>query len=203
MNLEIPVNAAGRIGKLLKSIIMKLLLLLVAVSVQLHAQCQDEALIIKGSTKLSRDMTPKQIIDTLNARFSNAHDVKYYKIPPDAASKGWTISKEDNLGSDQTIDYYTITFNRDGFKYYALFAANGRLIRSKHEENIEQLPDAVKFSIKALGEQHPGYKVVSKKYFRNINSSSDEEYYEIIAQKGDEKRSLYYKVDGTLLEIKD
>ena len=178
---------------------MKLLLLFVAVSVQLHARCQDEALIIKGSTKVSRDMTPKQVVDSLNAKFPNAHAVKYYKIPPDAVSKGWTISREDNLNPDMTIDYYTITFDRDGFKYYALFEADGRLVRSKHEERIDKLPEAITFSLKALGEQHPGYKVVSKTYFRNLSASSEEEYYEVIAQKGDEKRSLYYKADGTLL----
>lgn len=182
---------------------MKLLLLFIAVFAQLHARCQDEALIIKGSTKVSRDMTPRQVIDSLHARFPNAHAVKYYKIPPDAVSKGWTISREDNLSTDETIDYYTITFKRDDFKYYALFEADGRLIRSKHEEKVDQLPEAIKFSVKALSERYPGYKVVSKKYFRNLSASSEEEYYEIIAQKGEEKRSLYYKADGTLLEIKD
>ncbi len=182
---------------------MRSLLLFAAVLVQLHARCQDEAVIIKGSTKLSRDMTPRQVIDTLNARFPNAHAVKYYKIPPDAVSKGWTISKEDDLSGDQTIDYYTVSFKRDDFKYYALFEADGRLIRSKHEEKIDELPEAIKFSIRALSEQHRGYKVVSKKYFRNLSASSEEEYFEIIAQKGEEKRSLYYKADGTLLEIKD
>ena len=182
---------------------MKPLLFVIAAAVAaLEARSQDEAVIIRASTKLDKNMTSQQVIDSLNARFPNAHAVKYFKIPPDAVNKGWTVSKDDNLGTHETIDYYTVTFKRDGFNYYALFRADGTLVRSKHEENIDQLPDAVKFSIKSLQDQHPGYKIVSKKYFRNINGSTDEEFYEVIAQKGDEKKSLYYKADGTLLEIK-
>jgi hypothetical protein len=182
---------------------MKQLLFVIAAALaSLGALSQDEAVIIRGSTKIDRNMTSQQVIDSLNARFPNAHAVKYFKIPPDAVNKGWTVSREDNLGTNEAIDYYTVTFKREGFNYYALFQADGTLVRSKHEEKVDQLPDAVKFSIKALQEQHPGYKVVSKKYFRNISGSTDEEYFEVIAQKDQVKKSLYYKADGTLLEIK-
>ena len=181
----------------------KVLFLTMALFVHPHARSQDEGVIIRGSIKVSKKMTPQQVIDSLNARFPNAHAVRYYKIPPDAVQKGWTISKEDNLNHDESIDYYTITFKRDDFNYYGLFAADGRLIRSKQEQTVNQLPEAVKFSIKALGDQYPGYKVVSKKYFRNLDASSEEEYYEVIAQKDGKKKSLYYEPDGTLLALKD
>ena len=182
---------------------MKQLLFVIATAIaSMEARSQDEVTIIRASTKIDRSMTSQQVIDSLNARFPNAHAVKYFKIPPDAVNKGWTVSREDNPGADETIDYYTVTFKREGFNYYALFKADGTLVRSKHEEKVDQLPEAVKFSVKALQEQHPGYKVVSKKYFRNINSSTDEEYFEVIAEKDQVKKSLYYKSDGTLLEIK-
>ena len=181
----------------------KVFFLAMVLFVHPHAWSQDESVIIRGSIKVSKKMTPQQVIDSLNARFPNAHAVRYYKIPPDAVQKGWTISKEDNLSPDQSIDYYTITFKRDDLKYYGLFAADGRLIRSKQEQKADQMPEAVKFSIKALGEQYPGYKVISKKYFRNLDASSEEEYYEIIVQKDGRKKSLYYEPDGTLLALKD
>src|ERR1700744_1029196 len=80
--------------------------------------CQDEAVIIHASTKVSRKMTPQQVVDSLNARFPDARSVKYYKIPADAAKKGWTVSKDDNLRSGESIDYYTITFKRNDLDYY-------------------------------------------------------------------------------------
>lgn len=175
----------------------------VVILAQLYAQAQDEAVIIHASTKINRKMTPQQVVDSLNARFPDAHSIKYYKIPADAAKKGWTVSKEDNLQPGETIDYYTITFKRADLDYYGLFRADGRLIRSKEEQKADKLPGPVKFSIQALGEQHPGWTVVSKKYFKNLDSESMEEYYEIVAKKGDTKKSLYYKPDGTLMEIKD
>jgi len=181
----------------------KMLFLAMALFLHPRARSQDESVIIRGSTKVSKKMTPQQVVDSLNARFPNAQAVRYFKIPPDAVQKGWTITKEDNLSPDYSIDYYTITFRRDDLKYYGLFAADGRLIRSKQEQTANQLPESVKFSIKALGEQYPGHKVISKKYFRNLDASSEEEYYEVIVKKDGKKKSLYYKPDGTLLALKD
>ena len=179
-----------------------LLLGMIAIGV-LQAWSQDEAVMIQASTQVGKNLTPKQVVDSLNARFPDARSVKYFKVPADAAKRGWTVSKEDNLTPGETIDYYTITFKRADLDYYGLFAADGRLIRSKEEATTDKLPEAVKFSIKALGEQHPGYKVVSQKYFKNLDASSMEQYYEIIAEKDGKKKSLYYKPDGTLLEVKD
>jgi hypothetical protein len=182
---------------------MKKLILIVAIAlISFLGRAQDEAVIIKGSTKISHDLTPQQVIDSLNKRFPDANSVKYYKVSQQAVANGWTISKEDNLSHDTQIDYYTITFKSANLNYYGLFAADGRLIRSKQEHSVDDLPEKIKFSIKSLAAAHPGYKVVSKKYFKNLDASTSEEYYEIIAQKGDEKRSLYYKADGTLLEFK-
>ncbi|HEY4286614.1 MAG TPA: hypothetical protein VGN00_05900 [Puia sp.] len=182
---------------------MKKLFLFSAVALLcLSVRAQDEAVIINGSKKISRKLTPQQVIDSLTSRFPDAHSIKYYKVPPDAASKGWTVSKEDNLTSGETVDYYTISFKRADLQYYGLFAPDGRLIRSKQEESADNLPEPVKFSIKSLGAEHPGYKVISKKYFKNIHSSTSEEYYEIIAENGNEKKSLYYRPDGTLVQIK-
>jgi hypothetical protein len=182
---------------------MKKYLLFVAIALlSMYARSQDDELVIRGTKKISRDLTPQQVVDSLNKRFPNAKAIEYYKVPADAAARGWAISKENDLDANETIDYYTISFKRDDLKYYGLFNANGKLIRSKMEESVDKLPDPVKFSVQSLSTQHPGWKVISKKYFRNHSESSQKEYYEVIAQKGDEKRSLYYQEDGTLIDFK-
>jgi len=182
---------------------MRNLLIIAACSaLSLSAYSQDEAVIVKASNKISKKMTPQQVIDSLNAHFPNAQAVQYYKAPPDVVARGWSVSKDDNSFTGGTIDYYTISFKNADLQYYGLFEADGRLIRSKQENTVEHLPDAVKTSVKNLGASHPGWKVVSKKYFKNLDSHSMNEYYEVMATDGNKVKSLYYKPDGTLIEIK-
>src|SRR5215469_13071762 len=179
-----------------------LLFIAACTSLSLSAHSQDEAVIIKASNQISKSMTPQQVIDSLNAHFPNAHAVKYYKAPPDVVAKGWTVSKDDNFSHGDQIDYYTISFKNADLQYYGLFEADGRLIRSKQENTVANVPDAVKTSVQNLAASHPGWKVVSKKYFKNLDSNSMTEYYEIIATDGTKVKSLYYKPDGTLMKIK-
>jgi hypothetical protein len=179
-----------------------LLLIAACTSLSLSAHSQDEAVIIKASNQINKKMTPQQVIDSLNAHFPNAQAVKYYKAPPDVLARGWTVSTDDNFSHQDQIDYYTISFKNADLQYYALFEADGRLIRSKQENTVDKVPDAVVTSVKSLAASHPGWKVVSKKYYKNLDAHSMEEYYEIIATDGNKVKSLYYKPDGTLLKVK-
>ena len=179
-----------------------LLVIAACTSLSLAAHSQDEAVIIKASNQISKKMTPQQVIDSLNAHFPDAHAVKYYKAPPDVVDRGWTVSKDDHFSHGDQIDYYTISFKNADLEYYALFEADGRLIRSKQENRVDQVPEAVKTAVQNLAPSHPGWKVVGKKYFKNLDSNSMEEYYEIIATDGSKTKSLYYKPDGTLMKIK-
>ena len=159
-----------------------LLFIAACTALSLPALSQDEAVIIKASNQISKKMTPQQVIDSLNAHFPNAQAVKYYKAPADVVARGWSVSKDDNAFSGlMTSNYYTISFKNADLEYYGLFEADGRLIRSKQQNTVEHLPDAVKTSVTNLGASHPGWKVVSKKYFKNLDSNSMEEYYEVMA----------------------
>lgn len=179
-----------------------LLFIAACTSLSLAAHSQDEAVIIKASNQISKKMTPQQVIDSLNRHFPNAQAVKYYKAPQDVVDRGWTVSTDDKGFSHHDIEYYTISFKNADLDYYALFEADGRLIRSKQENRVDQVPDAVKTAVQNLAPSHPGWKVVGKKYFKNLDADSMEEYYEIIATDGSKTKSLYYKPDGTLMKIK-
>jgi hypothetical protein len=179
-----------------------LLFIAACTALGLSAHSQDEAVIIKASNQISKKMTPQQVIDSLNAHFPNAQAVKYYKAPPDVLARGWTVSKDDNWSHSDQIEYYTISFKNADLQYYGLFEADGRLIRSKQENMVEHLPDAVKTAVQNLAAKYPGWKVVSKKYFKNLDANSMEEYYEVMATDGTKVKSLYYKPDGTLMKVK-
>ncbi|HET6994316.1 MAG TPA: hypothetical protein VFI06_04995 [Chitinophagaceae bacterium] len=158
---------------------------------------------ITGTKKISKSMTPQQVVDSLNKHFPDAKSIQYYKGSADATKRGWTVTEEDNLDPGSEVDYYTISFNRQGLKYYGLYEKDGTLVKAKIEQNVESLPDTIKHSLRNLSKQYPGYKVVSKKYYKNQNYTKSKEYYEIVAQKGNAKKTLFYSPDGTLVKVKD
>jgi hypothetical protein len=156
---------------------------------------------ITGTSKVTKQQTPQAVIDALNTKFPDAKSVQYYKIPKDAAKKGWEITEQDNLTGDE-VDFYTISFKRDDLKYFGLYKKNGELVQSRVEEKVGTLPEPIVNSLKSIGSHHPGYKVTSKTFYKNQNYSKSKEYYEVIAEKGSSKKRLFYDADGTLIKIK-
>jgi hypothetical protein len=179
-------------------------LLAFAISVCSLSFAQDDAIIIKGtgSAKITKDMTPTQVVDSLNKRFPDAKSVEYFKVPADAVAKGWHITEEDNLDPSATIDYYTITFKREDMKYYALYNPDGTLIKSRLEESSVTLPEPIKASLKDLKTQYPTYKLSSKTFYRNTDYGKKKEYYEIVAKDGKKQKRIFYNADGTIIKIK-
>ena len=169
--------------------------------ISLLTQAQDE-IVLKGTKKITKKLTPQQVIDSLEARFPNAKSVNYYKGGAEAAKNGWDVTAEDDLGADAEITYYTLSFKRDDFKYYGLYKADGTLLRSKSEETDVALPEAVVKSIKSIASQYRGYKVTSKTHFKRYDHTKNTEHYEIIAKKGKETKKLLFAPDGTLQSVK-
>jgi hypothetical protein len=182
----------------MKKVLFLAAILLVSVIV-LNAQGDKT---ITGVSKIKKEQTPQAVIDTLNKRFPDAKSVQYYKIPKDAAQKGWQITEQDNLEGDE-VDYYTISFKRDDMKYYGLYNKDGKLLKSKAEAKVGTLPDPIVTSLKSLSAQYPGYKVTSKTYYKNQNHSKSEEYFEVIASNGKATKTLIYDANGALVKVKD
>ena len=140
-------------------------------------------LVIKGTKEITKQFTPKQVIDSLQKTFPNANTVKYYKGDVEATQKGWAITKEDELDSDASIDYYTISFKQEGLQYYGLYDQEGTLLEYKIQQKMDQLPDKVVTSLKSLAKDYPGYKVVAKDFYMMKNNSKSKEYYQVTAKK--------------------
>lgn len=166
------------------------------------AFAQDDELVIHGTTKVGKNLAPKVVIDSLNKTFPNAKAVQYYKTPKDVAKAGWTVTEDNDLGPGDDIEYYTISFTRNNMKYYGLYRPNGELVSSRLRQSVTNLPRPITTSLKSLGTQHPGYKVVSKTYYKNTNHSKKKDYYEVVATDGKNKKRLYYAPDGTLVKVK-
>jgi len=177
------------------------LLLLFCSPIILQAQ-QGEDLTIKGSKMTTKELTPKQVIDSLNKRFPDAKSIQYYKLPADAVENGWEVTAEDNLNSNADVDYYTIAFKREDVKYYGLYTKDGELLKSKVEQKVSEMPEKIAYSIKHLSETHPGYTITSQTYYKNTDRDKSKEYYEIVAKKEGTTKRLIYDMNGMLVKIK-
>jgi hypothetical protein len=179
---------------------MKYALFILALMYQ-FSFAQDD-IVITGTNKISKELTPKQIIDSLEAKFPDAKSVAYYKIPQDAAARGWAINVEDNIEGTSDLDYYALKFKRQDFQYYGLYKPDGTLVMSKYQETVKNIPDPIKASLQNLSKQYPGYKLSSQTYYKNTNYSSSKEYYEFIASNGKEKKKVIYNGEGELVKVK-
>jgi len=179
----------------------KFLLAQLIVLLSLCAYAQED-LVIKGTKKVDKKYTPQQVIDSINKRFPNAKAVTYYETTPATIERGWSVTTEDNLDASADVDYYTVSFKQEGLQYYGLYDRNGQLLECKIQQKLEELPEPVVASLKAIAKDYPGYKVVEKNYFKQQNYSKSKEYYEVTAKKGNETKKLYYKEDGTLIKMK-
>jgi hypothetical protein len=164
-------------------------------------RAQDE-FVLKGTKQISKDLTPHQVIDSLHKNFPDAQAARYYKTAPDGINNGWAVTKDDNLHVRTDIDYYTISFKRDNMQYYGLYQGDGTLLESKIQEDSAHLPDAVKNALQKISEKYPGYKVVSKTYYKKTDFWESKEYFEIVTQKGKAKKTFYYTPSGELVKVK-
>jgi hypothetical protein len=187
---------------------MKKYLLIAAVLITSTAvQAQQEDMVLKGSKQTTMTATPKQIIDSLHKRFPNAESIDYYQTPALAAKNGWTVSAEDNSGPGAVMQYYTLSFKRSDFKYYALFKPDGTLVSSKYQENDANLPEAVTTAIKEIaeGDAYKDYTLYSKNYFKVINYGKASEYYEItgIKKTDNSKKEITMDPTGKIISATD
>jgi hypothetical protein len=157
---------------------------------------------VSGTKKISKKMTPQQVIDSLHARFPDAKAVTYYKMPANAVAKGWSVTIEDELDADAVVDYYTIKFKSQEFQYYGLYKPDGTLVMSKYQEKITHIPDTIRSSLEKLGEKYPGYRIAMKTYYKSTNLSKSKEYYEFVAYNGKNIKTAYYDADGFLIRVK-
>lgn len=180
----------------------KFLLLLAGMLVCLHSISQEDEIITSGTTKINRQLTPKLIMESLSRSFPGAITIEYFVAGGNDVKEGWAITEEESNACVDGWAYYIISFKRADRKYYGLFAENGQLVMVKLKQDLSELPDPVKESLRSMGKEYHGYRFLSKTYYKNQNQSGHTEYCEIIAERGKEKKRLFYHLDGTLATVR-
>jgi hypothetical protein len=182
---------------------LSMVALMVAISAVSFAQ-MDAQRTITASKPIDEKLTPHQVIDTLKKHFPNAESVQYYETSS-AAAKGWTVS-DDNANYGEQSEFYTIKFKRDDFTYYALFQADGTLIKSEFQQKDVELPEAVVTSLQKLkAEKYPDYQLLTKDYFKYENYDMHKDYYKITAVKtsdNTQKKVVTVDAAGNIISVK-
>jgi hypothetical protein len=171
-------------------------------SFYVSAQEGDSALVVRASKPISRELTPQQVIDSLQKRFPNAEAVQYYKTPKEGVVNGWQVTEDGNV-SDQNIEYYTLSFKNDKIQYYGLYYADGTLVKSKLAQQEATLPEPVQTTLRSMkATDYKDWKLLSSSYHKTIDYSKHNTYYEVTAAKGDERKLLIMSPDGKVLKMK-
>jgi hypothetical protein len=178
----------------------KYLLLALVLTTSLYLMAQEDERVIKASKPITKELTPQQIIDSLEKRFPNAQAVEYFKTPTDSVVNGWQISEQDGL-EGSGVDYYTLKFKNDNITYYGLYKADGTLVMSKLDQAEVALPAPVTETLKKLaGDTYKDWLIYSSSYHKTINHKKNTSYYEITATKGTVTKTLQLAEDGTLIK---
>ena len=163
---------------------------------------QTPAVTITG-TKVATTETPQEVINGVKQKFPDAKAVEYYKVPKGGVSaNGWQVTSDDNMGSGDEIEKYSVKFKQGSVKYYALYDKDGTLLQSRYEDNNATLPEPVKESLLNLGKQpeYLDYRLKTKKHYKVINGKDNHNYFVVEASDGKNTKTLYYTEDGKIIK---
>lgn len=178
----------------------KHLLFLTAITCFLYAIGQEDELIIHGTTKINRQLTPQLVIDSFYKTFPQAIALEYYQVPFYAARSGWIVDEADSLLEYGDADCYLLIIKKNGLKFYSLFSADGELVMTKLKAaDVTALPSPVQAALRTIHKDYPGYRVRSEIYYKTQDHSRHL-YYEIIAERGNQQQRFFYAMNGTLVK---
>ena len=182
---------------------MKKFLLIASLFIaSLYVNAQDTAMVLRASKEITKELTPQQIIDSLQKKFPNAQAVQYYKTPKEGVDNGWAVGGENDLGGSD-IEYYTLKFKNNKITYYGLYQADGTLVMSKLDQKEAALPEPVKTTLKNMAAtDYKGWKLLSSSYHKTIDHQKNNTYYEVTAIKGSEIKVLTMSPDGKVVKEK-
>lgn len=178
----------------------KQFLLIPVIACFMYAMGQEDELIISGTTKINRQLTPQPVIDSFYKTFPQAIALEYYQVSSYAARSAWTVDEADSLVSLGDENCYLLIIKRDGLKFYSLFSAGGELVMTKlKEEDVTALPSPVQASLRTIHKDYPGYRIRSQAFYKNQDHARHL-YYEVIAERGNQLQRFFYARNGTLVK---
>lgn len=156
---------------------------------------QDEVQV--ESLTLKKGNIPPAVIKAADEMFKGSTQIKWGSFPFELKDYGWEVNSDYN----EPIDHYEIFMKAaDGSDVYAVFESTGELIRYRSINKNAALPSAI---LKAIEKsEYKDWKIAGDTEKIRDNQKKIVEHYAVKLEKGGQKKTLYYTLDGNLLTNK-
>jgi hypothetical protein len=154
----------------------------------------------KEQAKLEKAKVPAEVTNSYSQDYPTANnDENWYGHPAYGYKDNWydnwfeygTYSRPENP------EYYEVDFNKDNIPYKAIYSKSGKKI-AIHKSLNSDIPKAVSDSI-SKGEYKDWTMGKDKEEIFKDKDQDQMKVYKVDVEKGNDKHTLFYQTDGTLL----
>jgi hypothetical protein len=143
---------------------------------------------------LKKGNLPPAVLKAAEELFKGNTQVQWGVFPYELKDYGWVVNKDYN----EPIDHYEISMKaKDGSDVYAVFEANGELIRYRMVHKSEALPAKVLNAIAKT--EYKDWKLVGGTEIVKSNQKKIVDHYIVKMENGNKKKNLYYTFNGDML----
>lgn len=142
--------------------------------------------------RVDKQTVPVLITGAAERDFSDGSITDYFAVPAKFTREDWMITSNKS-SSDANPDYYSISVEKDGNTYYALYNKAGKRVATQLKVNDVPLPDNI---VKEIHKKYPGYTIESNKYTRLTSESDKKSYFRITIRKDNSVRRVFYSESG-------
>jgi hypothetical protein len=161
---------------------------------------QDETLYTK---QITPDETPQAVKEALKKDFPEAvADIQFYMVPDNIVDSEWGALMSEKVAEGDN-QYYEVKLKGSGGGFvYGLYNRNGELEVLKMEALDFEIPENIRTH--ATTGKYEGYEVQSQKYscHKVIDKRTNNEFVEVQVKKGDDTKTLVYRLNGDFIKEK-
>jgi len=154
----------------------------------------------KEQAKLDKTKIPAEVSNSYSQDYPTANnDENWYGHPAYGYKENWYDNwfEYGPYSHQEKPEYYEVDFNKDNIPYKAIYSKAGEKI-AIHKSLNSDLPKAVSDSI-SKGEYKDWTLGKDKEEIFKDKDHDQIKVYKVDAEKGNDKHTLFYQIDGTLL----
>lgn len=178
----------------------KLLLLISAILVLTFPIMAQELLseeVPEEILTLKKGNIPPAVVKAAEELFKGSTQIKWGVFPYEFKDYGWVVNKDYN----EPIDHYEIYLKTtNGDEAHAVFEPNGDLVRYKLMTKNVPLPKPVLSAISKS--EYKDWKINKDVELIKSDQKKVVEHYIVKLENGNQKKTLYYSLNGDLLTNK-
>lgn len=149
---------------------------------------------------LKKGDIPPVVIKAAQDLFEGSTQLKWGVFPYEFKNYGWSVIKDKDLPTGPVDQYEIFMKTSNGSDAFAVFKANGDLVRCRLMDKKVALPGSIQVAIGKS--QYKDWKIRDDKELVTGSKGKVVEHYIVRLEKGNQKKTLYYTINGDLLTNK-